>query len=37
MESDGAESGVVGIWEGVDDGVKRVTTDRVVVIFCSEG
>ena len=34
VESKSAESCVVGIWEGVDDGVERIATDNIIVVFC---
>lgn len=33
MEGEGAQRGVVGIGQAVDDGVKGVTADNIVVVF----
>lgn len=34
MERHGTEGGVVGVGEGIDDGVQGVAADNVVVVFC---
>ena len=37
MERQGAEGGVVGVGEVVDDGVEGVAADGVVFAFCTGG
>ena len=37
MEGDGAQCSIVGIWKGVDDGMERIATGCVIVVFWNGG